>query len=89
MITVQGYVSGRVQGVGFRYFLKQQAGMAEVTGFTKNLDDGRVEFLLQGDENNVDNVVNKIRRGPAFSRIDAVDSHAINSAKEFQEFDIF
>lgn len=47
------WVAGRVQGVGFRYSVKQLAAGYEVTGWVRNLPDGRVEVWLQGEENEV------------------------------------
>ena len=49
MHSVRGYVRGRVQGVGFRYFVRRAAEMHGLCGYAVNLADGRVEFLLQGD----------------------------------------
>ncbi|NRB40300.1 MAG: acylphosphatase [Pseudomonadales bacterium] len=72
MFTIHGFVSGRVQGVGFRYFVKQQAQAQQLTGFAKNLSDGRVEFLLQGEEPAIQNVIMKIHKGPTLSRVDDV-----------------
>ncbi|TQV86814.1 acylphosphatase [Exilibacterium tricleocarpae] len=46
MIGLYGLVSGRVQGVGFRYFVRDCARHCKVTGFANNLADGRVEVLL-------------------------------------------
>jgi len=46
--SVKGFVSGRVQGVGFRYFVLRQARSLGLRGYVRNLPDGRVEFLLQG-----------------------------------------
>ena len=47
--SVTGFVSGRVQGVGFRYFVMRHAQAENLGGFVRNLDDGRVQFLLQGE----------------------------------------
>jgi len=50
MYAVKGFASGRVQGVGFRYFVRRQADSQQLSGYAKNLADGRVEFLLQGEK---------------------------------------
>ena len=73
MHSVQGFVSGRVQGVGFRYFVMRHAQAAGVTGFVRNLPDGRVEFLLQGEPSAVETVLTQIHRGPSYSNVDAVE----------------
>ncbi len=72
MHSVRGYVRGRVQGVGFRYFVRCTAQMHALTGYALNLADGRVEFLLQGDAQAVNRVIEEIRRGPRHARVDEV-----------------
>jgi acylphosphatase len=65
-------VSGRVQGVGFRYFVEHAAAHEGVRGWVRNLPDGRVEALVEGDEEAVTRVEHKIRRGPPGARVDDV-----------------
>lgn len=72
MHSVHGYVSGRVQGVGFRYFVRGEALRQGLRGYVINLADGRVEFLLQGEAGAVDQVLESIRRGPRHARVDSV-----------------
>lgn len=69
MASLRGLVSGRVQGVGFRYFVLRLARAADLRGYVRNLPDGRVEFLLQGTPESVDTVVEQIRRGPPHARV--------------------
>jgi len=71
--SVRGYVSGRVQGVGFRYFVKRHADSLAVYGYAKNLPDGRVEFVLQGEESAVLSVLENIRSGPSYSLVSEVN----------------
>jgi len=52
---------GRVQGVGFRYTARQVAGQYRVTGFVRNLPDGTVEMLLQGDPTEIDNCITDVQ----------------------------
>jgi acylphosphatase len=65
-------VSGRVQGVGFRYFVKQRADEAGATGWVRNLRDGRVEAVLQGTQEAVRRVLDDIGQGPSGARVDEV-----------------
>ena len=65
-------LSGRVQGVGFRYFATTAAGREGVHGWVRNLPDGTVEVQLAGDAASVDRVEASLRRGPAGARVDAV-----------------
>jgi acylphosphatase len=72
MHSVRGYVRGRVQGVGFRYFVRSAAQRHGLSGYVLNLADGRVEFLLQGDAASVTRVIEQIRSGPRHARVDEV-----------------
>ena len=66
-------VSGRVQGVGFRYFVQDVAAREGVTGYVKNLPDGRVEALVEGDAEAVERVERALRSGPGGARVEDVD----------------
>ena len=63
-------ISGRVQGVGFRYFIEARASAEGVHGWVRNLPDGRVEALVEGDEESVDRVEAAARRGPSSAEVD-------------------
>ncbi len=67
--SVKGLVSGRVQGVGFRYFVMRHAQAENICGYVRNLNDGRVEFLLQGEADPVSRVLGQIRFGPDYARV--------------------
>jgi acylphosphatase len=67
--SVKGMVSGRVQGVGFRYHVMRNAQREQLVGYVRNLPDSRVEFLLQGEAEAVVRVIEKIRLGPAHARV--------------------
>lgn len=79
MHIVKGYVAGRVQGVGFRYFVKKHADNQGVTGYAKNLADGRVEFLLQGEKPAVVSVLENIRIGPTYSQVREIKTKEFTS----------
>ncbi len=68
----KGWVAGRVQGVGFRYFVQRCAEPAGLTGYARNLPDGRVEVLLQGPTSRVQQVMQQVRQGPPHARVDDV-----------------
>ena len=86
MYAVKGFVSGRVQGVGFRYFVLRQADTQQLSGYAKNLADGRVEFLLQGDEMAVQLVLEQIRRGPSYAKVIDVKVEEVETAKISNRF---
>jgi acylphosphatase len=70
-------ISGRVQGVGFRFFVEDRATAEGVHGWVRNLPDGRVEALLEGDATSVDRVEAVLWRGPSGSVVDHVASEAV------------
>lgn len=76
MMTRQIRVSGRVQGVGFREALREEAERAGLTGWVRNRADGTVEALLQGEAESVEAVVAWARRGPSAARVTALSSSA-------------
>ena len=63
-------ISGRVQGVGFRAFTEAQAAVEGLHGWVRNLPDGQVEVLFEGDAESVDRAEAKLRRGPGGARVD-------------------
>lgn len=73
--TARRYVvSGRVQGVGFRYFVRQQAQALNLAGWVRNLPDGRVEAFIEGPRTTLDSIEQRLREGPAVSNVKGVDT---------------
>ena len=70
MVTRQIRVTGRVQGVGFRYALRREAERRGVTGWVRNRRDGSVEAVIQGHADAVDRIVQWARRGPAMAIVE-------------------
>ena len=71
-------VSGRVQGVGFRWFTEREAVRRDIRGFVRNLEDGRVEILAQADPPALEEFCARIRRGPAASRVERVETRSVD-----------
>jgi acylphosphatase len=65
-------VSGRVQGVGFRYYALRTAEAMRVAGFARNLPDGRVEVVAEADEEVLVRFEDRLRQGPSFARVESV-----------------
>jgi acylphosphatase len=70
-------VSGRVTGVGFRYFTQDMARREGLTGVVRNLPDGRVEAIAEGDEESLTRLEAALRRGPSRSRVERVEIDAL------------
>lgn len=88
MRSMQCVISGKVQGVFFRSWVHDQANSLDVKGWARNLDDGRVETLLQGDEGAVNEMRTRIMQGSTLSRIDDVACKWIDYDKEYDSFSI-
>lgn len=69
MLQYRIIVDGRVQGVGFRYFVQMEADKRKLAGWVKNRDDGRVEILAEGPENALQSFVEAVKNGSPFSKV--------------------
>ena len=67
------FVRGRVQGVGFRYFVERVAAELKLNGYTRNLDDGRVEVYATGSAANLAELSQRLWHGPRFADVRGVD----------------
>ncbi len=69
MAAYRFVVSGRVQGVGYRYFARQRADRLGITGFARNLNDGSVEVIAEGDDVAMAAFEDALRQGPSFAEV--------------------
>jgi acylphosphatase len=82
-------ITGRVQGVGFREFVRHQAVSRGLTGFVRNGDDGRtVEVVAEGDEAALEDLVRQLHDGPRFSRVESVDFTWSEAGGGFSKFGV-
>jgi acylphosphatase len=88
MTRVSVVVSGKVQGVAFRHYTCQRALELGVTGWVRNLPDGAVEGLFEGDDSAVTTLVEWCRSGPPAARVDRLDISPGTYSGEFESFDI-
>lgn len=77
MKTVRAMVSGRVQGVGFRYFVKSHADRLGLNGYARNLVDGRVEVVAQGEAEAINNLLKQLDIGPRYSSVNSIEAAEI------------
>lgn len=82
------FISGDVQGVGFRFFAQRAAARHQVVGFVKNLDDGRVEALAEGPQQNVEAFKDELTTGPRFSSVDHFEEIHLEPSGNYSSFRI-
>ena len=81
-------VSGRVTGVGFRYFVERVAQTLKLSGWVRNLPDDRVESVAEGEEKALEDFVAKLRQGPPFARVDEIEADWGPATGDFDGFRI-
>lgn len=82
------YIEGRVQGVGFRHYTKTNARRNGAKGWVKNLPDGRVEAVFEGDEETLDRMIELVKEGPASSRVVDVEISWEPPKNDFDDFNV-
>ena len=82
-------VSGRVQGVGFRYFVLRHARALDIKGYAKNKIDGSVEIVAQSDSlKHITKLKEKVEHGPALAKVRNVNTQDLDTKKEYRNFEI-
>lgn len=79
-------ISGRVQGVAYRFFAEKWANSLNVTGWVRNLYDGRVEVLAEGDRPNIDRFLERLKDGPRLAQVDDFEVDWSDYTGEFPAF---
>jgi acylphosphatase len=86
--AVRLIAGGVVQGVGFRWFVKRVADDYGVKGFVRNLPDGSVETVAEGDKSAIHGFVSEIKVGPSSARVSGVSIDWIEYEGKYDDFDI-
>ncbi len=81
-------ISGDVQGVGYRFFAQRASAQHQVTGYVKNLDDGRVEVLAEGPPSNVEAFKHDLAAGPRFGFVEHVEEINVDPVGSYSTFRI-
>ena len=82
-------ITGRVQGVGFRWWVRRQAAELNLTGWVMNADDERsVELVAEGEPTALDELERRVRVGPSGSRVESVHADRGAASGEFEQFGI-
>lgn len=82
------FISGRVQGVFYRAWIRNKASSLGLTGWVRNLSDGRVEAVFEGKRGKVEEMIRKCRKGSEIANISHIDVNWEKSTGEFEGFEI-
>jgi acylphosphatase len=88
VVRAHVFVSGRVQGVFFRSEIRHEAKKRGLRGWVRNLPDGRVEAVFEGEEKSVKELIEFCKRGPPGARVTSVDVSWEQPTGEFKDFEI-
>jgi acylphosphatase len=88
MLTRRYIVRGRVQGVGFRWFVEREAQILGLAGWVRNNFDGSVEVLASGAGEQLDRLRERLRAGPRAARVDQVEESEARPVKDLKTFRI-
>lgn len=80
--------SGRVQGVGFRYFVESIANKNGIKGYVRNIYNEKVEVVCQGKEEDLKHFIDEIKKGPSFSEVTNIETREIEGSNEYGTFEI-
>ena len=87
-VRIHIYVSGFVQGVMFRVNIRRKALELDVKGWTRNLEDGRIEALVEGNKNSVKKLVEWCRTGPPGAQVTSVEVRTEECKNDFNDFKV-
>lgn len=82
------FISGEVQGVGYRFFAQRSAARYQVRGYIRNLADGRVEALVEGSEKAVNSFKLDLAAGPTNSRVGQIEEIVLDPSGHYSAFRI-
>lgn len=82
------FVSGRVQGVFFRDYTRKWASSLSLTGWVRNLNDGRVEVMVEGEKERIEELIERLREGSPMAEVKDVETEWQEFKGEFSDFRI-
>lgn len=88
MKKVRIIVSGRVQGVSFRYYTKQFADKLNLKGSVKNLPNGTVEVIAEGKEDSINQIIDFCKKGPSWAHVEKIIVEEEPETEKLKEFKI-
>jgi len=81
-------ISGTVQGIFFRNFAKENANKLNLKGYIRNLEDGNIEIFVEGEKDNINSLIDLLKKGPPYSQIRDVKVETRRWSGDFKEFKI-
>ena len=88
MKGLHAFVSGRVQGVGFRAFTRSKAKALGLKGFVRNLPDGRVEVYAEGSEEALRELLKYLEEGPFLAKVERLEYEFVEPRGEHEDFNV-
>jgi len=80
--------AGRVQGVGFRYFVQTNAMELDITGWVRNMDDGTVTMEIQGTDEQIEKLIGRIKKGSTFIKVKNMELTKLETIEQTEKFAI-
>ena len=81
-------ISGFVQGVGFRFFTQRAAARHQVWGYVRNMEDGRVEALAEGEARAVEDFKHDLLTGPTYAKVEEIEETVLEPSNLYSSFRI-
>jgi acylphosphatase len=88
LVRLHAVIDGRVQGVGFRYFVLETALPLDLTGWVRNTMDGQVEVVAEGQRSSLEQLLEALRRGPRAAYVLSLNQEWQTASGEFTRFDV-
>ncbi|MFS0655863.1 acylphosphatase [Bacillus sp. 179-C3.3 HS] len=88
MIHYHAIVKGRVQGVGFRYFVQSEATHRGIKGWVRNTEEGHVELKVEGEEQAIHDFLQAVRKGSPFSKVTDFQTNPLTEIAHYSTFRI-
>ena len=87
-VQLHAYLQGHVQGVGMRFFIQRLAQKLSLNGFVRNMPDGRVEVIAEGDKKNLELLLKKLKKSPR-GKVESITCSWSSASANYSSFNIY
>lgn len=87
-IAMRVFVKGRVQGIGYRWFARENASDLQLTGYVRNLPNGEVEVFVEGDQSKIMDYLGRLRQGPSMAMVTDIEINQYPYENRFKKFKV-